>query len=135
MKLRSPWLLKAAGFGIAGLARLWRPTLRSRWWFAHPRVLPTHPDRPRPYIYAFWHEYMPFPASHYGRQDVYVLISDHADGKLVAEACRHLGFHVVHGSTTRGGVRAVREILRLGPILLGVTPDGPRGPRRQVQAG
>jgi lysophospholipid acyltransferase (LPLAT)-like uncharacterized protein len=50
--------------------------------------------------------------------------------------CRHLRLGVVRGSTTRGGVRAVREILDLdGRYNIVVTPDGPRGPRRQVERG
>jgi lysophospholipid acyltransferase (LPLAT)-like uncharacterized protein len=40
------------------------------------------------------------------------------------------------GSSTRGGVRALRQILRQhGQLSLAVTPDGPRGPRREVKSG
>jgi lysophospholipid acyltransferase (LPLAT)-like uncharacterized protein len=75
-------------------------------------------------------------AYQYGRRDIWVLISRHADGQLIAEVCGHLGFQAVRGSTTRGGVEAVRESLRLaGRGHLAITPDGPQGPRRQVQAG
>src|SRR5262249_50698840 len=50
--------------------------------------------------------------------------------------CRRLGFGLVRGSTTRGGVEAVRELLRIGrESHVAITPDGPRGPRRRVQAG
>ena len=51
------------------------------------------------YIYAFWHENMLLPAYHYGRPDIRVLISQHADGQLIAEICRHLRFSLVRGST------------------------------------
>ena len=55
---------------------------------------------------------------------------------FVAETCRHLHFSVVRGSTTRGGVEALRQMVRLGKDAhLAITPDGPRGPRRQVQGG
>jgi lysophospholipid acyltransferase (LPLAT)-like uncharacterized protein len=65
-----------------------------------------------------------------------VLISEHADGQLMAEACRHLGFRVVRGSATRGGARAIRKMCRLSRSThLAITPDGPRGPRRIVQPG
>ena len=88
------------------------------------------------YLYAFWHENILLPAYHYGRRDIHVLISQHADGELIAEACRHLGFRVVRGSTTRGGREAIRQMLRLSRSAhLAITPDGPRGPRRQVQPG
>src|SRR5262249_44086585 len=76
------------------------------------------------------------PLSQYARPDIHVLISKHADGQLIAKLANHLGFGVVHGSSTRNGIEAVRQMLRLGQNAhLGVTPDGPRGPRRQVQMG
>src|SRR5206468_6190352 len=87
-------------------------------------------------LYAFWHEHLLLPAYHYGRRDIRVLISTHADGQLIAEVCRRLGFGLVRGSTTRGGVEAVRQMLRDGGAShLAITPDGPRGPRRRVQPG
>jgi lysophospholipid acyltransferase (LPLAT)-like uncharacterized protein len=65
-----------------------------------------------------------------------LLISQHADGLIVAEICKHLRMGVVRGSSTRGGVEAVRQLLRPGRYrCVAVTPDGPRGPRRQVQMG
>jgi hypothetical protein len=97
---------------------------------------PHQPNFDGRYIYAFWHENILLPAYQYGRPDIYVLISEHADGELIAEACRHLRFRLVRGSTTRRGVKAVRQMIQLAQKNhLAVTPDGPRGPRRQVQAG
>jgi hypothetical protein len=114
MKIRRRWLLKAAGFTAACAVRLWVGTLRYRYRPLGPNVDPHHPECRDRYIYAFWHENMLLPAYHYGRSDVYVLISQHADGQLIAEVCRHLGFRTVRGSTTRGGVEAVRQMLRAG---------------------
>jgi hypothetical protein len=43
---------------------------------------------------------------------------------------------VARGSTTRGGVEAIRRLLTEGKHQhLAMTPDGPRGPRRRVQQG
>src|SRR3990170_390056 len=68
--------------------------------------------------------------------DVMALISRHADGELLAQVCRWFGLRTVRGSSGRGGVDAVEELLRLqkGFHLL-VAPDGPLGPRRQVKRG
>jgi lysophospholipid acyltransferase (LPLAT)-like uncharacterized protein len=111
-------------------------TLRYRYRFLGVDVDPHQRGLTKRYIYAFWHENMLLLATHYARPDVYVLISQHADGQLIAEVCRHLGFRTVRGSTTRGGPDAVRQMLRLGGgAHLAVTPDGPRGPRRRVQQG
>jgi lysophospholipid acyltransferase (LPLAT)-like uncharacterized protein len=45
------------------------------------------------------------------------------------------GIQPVRGSTSRGGLEAVREILSLPDLHLAMTPDGPRGPRRQMKEG
>jgi lysophospholipid acyltransferase (LPLAT)-like uncharacterized protein len=136
MKIRNRWLIWMLGFVGAWMVRLWIGTLRYRFRSLGPEVRPTQPGLCERYIYAFWHENLLLPACHYGRPNVRVLISQHADGQLIAEICRHLGFGLVRGSTTRGGVEAVREMLHAGPDChLAITPDGPRGPRRQAQSG
>jgi lysophospholipid acyltransferase (LPLAT)-like uncharacterized protein len=136
MKIRHPVLIKALGFAIACLVRFWIGTLRYRYRPLGPNFDPTRPGMKGHYIYAFWHENILVPAYHYGRRDIYVLISKHADGQLIAEVIRHLRFRVVAGSTTRGGFEAVRRMLRLSRLAhLVITPDGPRGPRRRIQPG
>jgi lysophospholipid acyltransferase (LPLAT)-like uncharacterized protein len=106
----------------------------------HMRVLPQggrgHPADPsrQRCLYAFWHESVLMAAKLKTR--IHILISQHADGELIAQICRHLRLGVVRGSTTRGGGPALRELLRWSRRThLGLTPDGPRGPRRRVQLG
>lgn len=136
MKIRRPWMIKAAGFTAAWSVKLWLGTLSFRYRPLGPNLDPRCPDIRDRYIYAFWHENMLLPAYHYGRSDIHVLISQHADGQLIAEVCRHLRFRTVRGSSTRGGIEAVKRMLRLADRgHLAITPDGPRGPRRQVQPG
>ena len=136
MKIRHPVLLRALGFGIAILVRVWIGTVRYRYRPLGENVDPNRRNLRGRYIYAFWHENLLMPAYHYSRPDIWVLISQHADGELISEACRRLGFRTVRGSTTRGGAAAVRELLDVSSRgHLGVTPDGPRGPRRRVQPG
>ena len=135
MKIRHPGLIRVLGFVVACVVRVWMATLRYRYHPVGPSVEPTQEGGER-YIYAFWHENMLLPAYRYARADIWVLISQHADGQLIAEACRHLKFRLVRGSTTRGGAEAVRQMLRVSAQAhLAITPDGPRGPRRQVQPG
>src|SRR5262249_20494883 len=134
--LRHPALIKAAAFAGARALRGWVGTLRFRYCPLGPNLDPRTRHVTRRYLYAFWHEYMLLPAYFYGDLNVYVLISEHADGELIADLIRHLGFRAVRGSTTRGGVRVVREMLGLQQDAhFAVTPDGPRGPRRRVQLG
>lgn len=136
MKIRHPLLIKVAGFLGAWIVRLWITTVRYRHHGLGRSRLPGHPTLRAYYIYAFWHENILLPAYHCGRPDVWVLVSQHADGQLIAEVCRRLGFQLVRGSTTRGSIEAVRQMVRAGRAgHLALTPDGPRGPRRRVQAG
>jgi lysophospholipid acyltransferase (LPLAT)-like uncharacterized protein len=136
MKIRHPLLIKAIGFAAGWLVRLWIGTLRYRYRPMGANLDPNQPHFQGRYLYAFWHENILVPAYHYGRRDINVLISEHADGQMIAEACRHLGFRVVRGSATRGGARAIRQMRRISRSAhLAITPDGPRGPRRQVQSG
>jgi lysophospholipid acyltransferase (LPLAT)-like uncharacterized protein len=136
MKIRHTLLIQAVGFAVAWVVRLWIGTLRYRYRPMGANLDPNQPGFQGRYLYAFWHENILVPAYHYGRRDIHVLISEHADGQMIAETCRHLGFRVVRGSATRGGARAIRQMVRRSRSAhLAITPDGPRGPRRQVQPG
>ena len=135
MKIRHPLLIRTIGRLIAWVVRLWIATLRYRCRELGPRLEPTAPDLKGRYIYAFWHETI-LLAHHYRKSPLEILISEHSDGEMIAQAVQHLGMGVVRGSTTRGGLRAVREIVAMKTRShLVITPDGPRGPRQRVQPG
>ncbi len=89
-------------------------------------------------IYAFWHAHILVP-SYVGRNlGVKVLISQHRDGEYVAQVVRRLGNDVARGSTTRGGARALLNMIKKvkeEKVSLAITPDGPKGPRFIVQSG
>ncbi|MEZ6089083.1 MAG: DUF374 domain-containing protein [Pirellulaceae bacterium] len=54
----------------------------------------------------------------------------------MARATRFVGFGNIRGSSTRGGVAALRKMFREGQSTnLTMTPDGPRGPRRELATG
>src|SRR6185312_7765264 len=93
-----------------------------------------HADR---FIYCIWHDSLLLPAAHFGGPDLAVLISSHADGQILGGLISAMGMEMVLGSSTRGGIEAVRQIIR--PDVrwqnLAITTDGPRGPRRIVQPG
>jgi lysophospholipid acyltransferase (LPLAT)-like uncharacterized protein len=136
MKIRHPGLIKAFAIAAAWLVRLWMGTLRYRYYSVGSPTLPHYLPPGERYLYAFWHEHILLPAYQCGSPQVYVLVSRHADGELIAQVCRRLGFRLIRGSTTRGSIEAVRQLLRAGQKAhLAITPDGPRGPRRRVQAG
>lgn len=95
-------------------------------------------NQDKPFIIAIWHGrllLMPylFPKKTKAR----AVISDHSDGRIVKFAAKAFGFKTIVGSSTKGGVRAFREMvetLNSGESLF-ITPDGPKGPRGTFQAG
>jgi lysophospholipid acyltransferase (LPLAT)-like uncharacterized protein len=136
MKIRHPVAIKAAGLAAAWAVRLWIGTVRFRYRPMDGDVTPHCRQLRERFIYSFWHEDLLIPAYAFSRPDVHVLISESADGQLIAETCKHLTLRVVSGSTTRGGVKAVRGLMKAaGRTHLVFTPDGPRGPRRRIQPG
>ena len=91
----------------------------------------------RNYIFAFWHGRLLMMPYAYRGKKMRILISRHADGEYIANAMRWFGHGAIRGSTTRGGAAALRAVVRAlrGGMDVGFTPDGPRGPRFQVQDG
>lgn len=104
-------------------------------WVYSLRVQRIGEDPPPPVLYVFWHSKdFVLPRTHRNSQ-VGVLVSRHEDGELPARLIRRFGLIPVRGSATRGGVAAVKEMIRLvrNGHSLGVTPDGPRGPRFRMK--
>lgn len=90
-------------------------------------------------IYSFWHRDI-LTLSYFARgEGIRVLISQHRDGELIARIVQKMGFTVFRGSTTRGGVRALRSLDQIkeddSRCDIGFTPDGPRGPAEKLQKG
>ena len=134
MKKRDRWLIPYFAAFVAFLIRLWRSTMRVRIVCADGRRHPTDPRDGR-FLYAFWHEGLLAPLAI--KPKVRVLISQHTDGEIIAQICQRLGIGVIRGSTARGGCQALLEMIRDqdDSTHLGITPDGPRGPRRQLKPG
>ncbi|MFQ5984407.1 MAG: lysophospholipid acyltransferase family protein [Alphaproteobacteria bacterium] len=89
----------------------------------------------KPFILAFWHgRLLMMPTSWSPGAKMNMLISQHRDGALIAEVIAHFGLGSVRGSTRRGGTAALRGLmtaLKRGECV-GITPDGPRGPRMRA---
>ena len=128
-----PTIVKFMMLATAAYVRVLHATIEIAYEVEDPAAYPSWAGRPL--VYVFWHEMLLFPAAIHAR-DATALVSRHRDGEVVAQALRFLGGSVVRGSTGRGGVRAVRDLLRVGRMRhLCINPDGPRGPRRVFQPG
>jgi len=95
-------------------------------------------DEGRPFILSFWHgRLLMMPYCWRRSEPIHMLVSLHRDGQLIARMSSHLGVSAVDGSSSKGGVKALRTLLKLlnSGACVGLTPDGPRGPRMRAQGG
>lgn len=100
-------------------------------------VLPSFTARGEAFIGIVWHGRILMVPMIYPGKRLHILISVHRDGEIIAGVMKRFGFDVVRGSSTKGGMAAVRKmitLLRQGNDL-GITPDGPKGPAEVVKDG
>jgi len=91
----------------------------------------------RNFAYAFWHgRQVFFTYSHRGYPAA-ILVSRSKDGDIIADVMRRSGLRAVRGSSSRGSAAALKELLDAAKAGYrpAITPDGPRGPAREVQPG
>ena len=89
------------------------------------------------YILAFWHSRFVLMPYAYPDRRIVVLASSHRDSRMLGNILVRFGLVRVEGSSTRGGTAGLRALLRKvrEGYDVGITPDGPKGPRRQVKQG
>lgn len=77
------------------------------------------------------------PLSWNKKKKVNVLISAHPDGQLLSNTVKHFKIDTIIGSSSKGGSMALRNIIRSlkSGISIGITPDGPRGPKMKINSG
>lgn len=97
----------------------------------------------KPFIVAFWHQrllMMPYTWRAVGGDSPFhMLISSHRDGEIISRIISHFGIKTIAGSTGKGkgganALRAILKALKSGEVV-GMTPDGPRGPRMRASDG
>jgi lysophospholipid acyltransferase (LPLAT)-like uncharacterized protein len=93
--------------------------------------------RQRNVIYAFWHGHLLYLMYRYRGRGVRILVSQSQDGEVLSRILQRFGLPAIRGSSSRGGRRSLLELVRLARAgaSAGIAPDGPRGPRHQVQKG
>jgi lysophospholipid acyltransferase (LPLAT)-like uncharacterized protein len=99
---------------------------------------PEHP----PVIIAFWHNrtaLMPYFYERFCRgRTALTFISRSRDGQFITDVAGCFGITAVRGSSSRHGTSAMLTAIRASKddkVDLVITPDGPRGPRYQIQPG
>lgn len=88
-------------------------------------------------IICFWHDRIFLGTYFFRRRRIAVLTSQSFDGEYIARFIQRFGYGAVRGSSTRGGVGALVEMVRLMKrgIACAFSIDGPKGPRYEAKSG
>ncbi|MEX0814386.1 MAG: glycosyltransferase N-terminal domain-containing protein, partial [Dongiaceae bacterium] len=90
------------------------------------------------FLVCFWHgRLLLMPCARAWAVPASMLVSGHRDGRLIARTLARFGIGSIAGSSSSGGAGAARRCLAAlaTGTLVGVTPDGPRGPRCRAAPG
>ena len=88
-------------------------------------------------IVATWHKNIFFSIWLLRNHDLTALISSSDDGEAIYDVFSKFGYKAVRGSTTRGGIPALKQLIKLleQKKSVAITPDGPLGPPEKIQSG
>jgi lysophospholipid acyltransferase (LPLAT)-like uncharacterized protein len=105
----------------------------TRW-----RVIHSQDNAPqKPALYLFWHgRLFIMPTLFKAATTMDIVVSSHNDGEYIAQVMRSFKFKSIRGSTDRGSTQALRAIIKslLAGRNIGISPDGPRGPRMRINS-
>lgn len=148
VKALDHFLSRVVGFVVPWLGAAYiRFVFRTvRWEWVGREIVDDVLATRKPIVAAFWHGRLLMMAlvMEESVQPLHVVISNNRDGDLIARLIERFGGLPLRGSTRnprkrkeKGGIAAARfgiERLEAGD-LIGITPDGPRGPRMRAQGG
>ena len=133
MRLKvSPRTVRAvAGPAVRILASSWRIEV------VHEERWRTLYQAKRPHVFLLWHEALLPLLWQHRHQGVAIVVSEAREGQYLSDLALALGYAAVRGSSTRGGARALLGAVRQlqAGRAVAFTPDGPRGPRREMKPG
>ncbi len=89
-------------------------------------------------VYASWHQrFFPGITFFASRKPIAIMISQSRDGEMIARVVDILGWQSVRGSSTRGGLRALKRLKSLTQkgYRVGHIVDGPQGPFGVIKPG
>ena len=107
------------------------------WSFINKKYVENLWKKNEAFILCFWHgRLLMMPLSWNKEKKINVLISAHSDGQLLSKTVKYFNIETITGSSSKGGSEAIRNIIKSlkSGISIGMTPDGPRGPRMKVNS-
>lgn len=136
MRIRHPMINSTLSAGMTGSFRMLFRTLRIEFEFDVPDSNPYQPAQGPTYIYSVWHDSMVVPVFAGKQPATIALVGQHNDGSYVANILNSAGIPSVRGSSSKGGAAATRRLIEdTKDHHVVLTPDGPRGPRRELKPG
>lgn len=109
----------------------------TKWSFTNKKYVENLWKKNEAFILCFWHgRLLMMPLSWNKEKKINVLISAHSDGQLLSKTVKYFNIETITGSSSKGGSEAIRNIIKSlkSEISIGMTPDGPRGPRMKVNS-
>lgn len=140
MRLNTKNLLRSKTFArlVYGLIRLYSATFRLN--VVNEKPWQKHLENGGKVLICTWHQQFFSLIRHFKNYQPYrpsLMISQSADGDLIAAVANYSGWHTARGSSSRGGRTALSQMIecinRTG--LAAHILDGPRGPAGIVKAG
>jgi lysophospholipid acyltransferase (LPLAT)-like uncharacterized protein len=91
----------------------------------------------QPHVFLLWHEALLPLLWQHRHQGVAIVVSEAREGQYLSDLALAWGYAAVRGSSTRGGARALLGAVRQlqAGRAVAFTPDGPKGPRREMKPG
>ena len=87
-------------------------------------------------IHSFWHGRILPATIYFQRRGIVVITSENYYGEWIARIIEKFGYGTARGSTSRGGPRALLQLVRdVKSKGVAFTLDGPRGPAEIAQPG
>ena len=133
--LRKRFMIRAADLGFFLLINVIGRTIRWRvdGWENWERA--TRDDRVP--IYTFWHNRVFLATYFWQKRRIVVMTSQSFDGEYIARFIQRFGYGAARGSSSRGGIGAIVEMVRLmrAGLPTAFTIDGPKGPRYVAKMG
>ena len=136
MRIQHPLLNSTLSAGMTSSFRMLFRTLRIEFDFEVPETNPYQVAQGRTCIYSVWHDSMIVPVFAGKQPATMALVGQHNDGSYVANILKSAGIPCVRGSSSKGGATALRRLIEdTKDHHIVLTPDGPRGPRRELKPG
>jgi lysophospholipid acyltransferase (LPLAT)-like uncharacterized protein len=126
---------KLAIKGIQGFIFLTGVTAKISWF--GKEIIDELIEKSQPFIICAWHHDIYFSSWLLKDFELTALISSSKDGEYINQILSGFGFRAVRGSSTRGGIGAMKQLVRClkDGNAVAITPDGPQGPIHKIQEG